>query len=190
MKILAFAGSARTDSFNCRLLSIATEMLIDRDITVDTFDFKQFPLPIYDGDLEQQSGLPENAKKFKEALQTHDGFVIASPEYNSAYSPLLKNAIDWASRSETADEPPLAAFNGKTAVLLSTSPGALGGLRGLSVLRMLLTNINVYVLPAQLAVGRANEAFTDKNSFVDDAQAKKLSSLMSEFADFTERLLR
>ncbi len=188
MKILAFAGSARADSFNCRLLSIATEMLNDQGITVDSFDFKQFPLPIYDGDLEQQSGLPENAKRFKQALQAHDGFVIASPEYNSAYSPLLKNAIDWASRSETADEAPLTAFSGKTAVLLSTSPGALGGLRGLSVLRMLLTNIIVHVLPRQLAVGRAHEAFTDHDRFADETQSNNLSSLMTEFANFTGRL--
>ena len=145
-------------------------------------------MPLYDSDLEQASGLPENARLFKQALREHDGFVIASPEYNSAYSPLLKNAIDWASRAENSDEPPLSAFTNKTALLIATSPGALGGLRGLSALRTLLGNINVHVLPKQLAIPRAHEAFSEQGELSSPDQMKNLTLLMDDFIDFTRRL--
>ena len=188
MKILAFSGSARATSHNRRLLSIACEALREFEVTVDDFDFRQFPIPLYDGDLEQASGLPENARLFKQALQDHDGFVIASPEYNSAYSPLLKNAIDWASRAESSDDMPLSAFTNKTAVLLATSPGSLGGLRGLSALRMLLGNINVHVLPKQLAIPKSHEAFSKQGELSSPDQMENLIALMGYFADFTRRL--
>ena len=190
MKILAFAGSARANSFNRQLLAVAATAIEACDVTVTYFEFGQFPLPLYDGDMEQSSGLPGNARLFKQALIAHDGFLIASPEYNSAYSPLLKNAIDWASRSESAEEPPLCAFTNKTAAIISTSPGALGGLRGLNVLRMLLTNINVHVLPKQIAIAKAHEAFTEQGTLSDERQHKNMTALAAEFVDFTSRLSR
>ncbi|MEM7468001.1 MAG: NAD(P)H-dependent oxidoreductase [Pseudomonadota bacterium] len=190
MKILGFAGSARTDSFNVKLLNIAARILADAAVEVDIFDFRQYPLPLYDGDLEASEGMPDNAKRFKAALVACDGFLIASPEYNSAYSPLLKNAIDWASRATSADDTPLQAFSNKTAVLIATSPGALGGLRGLSVLKTLLGNIRVHVLPNQLAIPRAHEVFENAGQLNDSLVAENLEQLMAEFVDFTQKLAR
>ena len=167
---------------------VAVELLQAKGAEVNVFDFGKYPLPLYDGDLEQQEGMPANAKQFKEALIEHDGFIIASPEYNSAYSPLLKNAIDWASRAESAEEPPLHAFNGKTAALISASPGGLGGLRGLSVLRMLLSNIRVNVTATQIAVPKAHEAFDENGQLKDNGTRDNLENLATEFIEFTRRL--
>src|SRR2546422_11581460 len=135
-KILAFAGSTRTESFNKKLIKIAAQGARNAGAEVTLVDLRDLPMPLYDGDLEANSGLPENAKKFKELMFANNGLLISSPEYNSSFSGVLKNAIDWASREATDDEKPLACFVGKVAVLMSASPGALGGLRGLVQLRM------------------------------------------------------
>ena len=118
-------------------------------------DLRDYPMPLYDGDLEEASGIPEPARRFKQVLIEHDGFLIASPEYNSSISPALKNAIDWASRP-VPGEPALVAYQGKTAGLMAASPGALGGLRGLVHVRAILGNIGVLVIPEQIAVSSAS----------------------------------
>ena len=140
-KILAFAGSTRTDSLNKKLARAAAAIAGEAGAEVTFVDLRDLALPLYDGDLEEASGLPEGARKLKALLRASDGFLIASPEYNSSVTAVLKNALDWASRAETDDEPPLAAFRGKAAALLSASPGALGGLRGLVHLRAILGNM-------------------------------------------------
>ena len=132
-KITAFAGSLRTGSFNKKLLALAAAAARTAGAEVTTVDLRDLALPLFDQDLEAASGLPEGAKKFKALLRASDGLLIASPEYNSSLTAVLKNAIDWASRAESDDEPPLAAYRGKTAALCSASPGALGGLRGRGV---------------------------------------------------------
>ena len=114
-------------------------------------DLRDFAMPLYDGDLEEREGLPANARVLKDLMLSHQGFLISSPEYNSSISAVLKNAIDWASRPVTG-EAPLACFTGKAAAIMSASPGALGGLRGLVHLRSILGNINVLVLLDQVAV--------------------------------------
>jgi NAD(P)H-dependent FMN reductase len=167
-RILAFAGSARSGSLNKRLVQIAEGGARAAGARVTGVDLRDLPLPIYDGDLEAAEGLPPNARKLKELMSQHDGLMISSPEYNSSISPLLKNAIDWASRQESPTEPPLACFRGKVAVLMSASPGNLGGLRGLVHLRSILGNIKVIVLPDQVAVSKAHEAF-DENGRLKDA---------------------
>ncbi len=143
-------------------------------------------MPLYDGDLETRDGLPTGAKKLKELMRAHDGLLISSPEYNSSISAVLKNAIDWASRP-VEGEPPLACFTGKAAALLSASPGALGGLRGLVHLRSILGNINVLVIPDQVAVMSAHTAFADDGSLKDaqlktrvDAMGVKLAQLLTK----------
>ena len=151
-KILAFAGSTRSGSFNKKLIRLAADDARAAGAEVTLIDLRDFPMPLFDGDLEEKEGLPENAKKLKSLMRANDGFLISSPEYNSSVSGVLKNAIDWASREETDDEPPLVCFRGKVAALLSASPGGLGGLRGLVILRSILGNIGVIVLPDQLAV--------------------------------------
>src|SRR5262245_45037477 len=130
-RILSFGGALRRDSFNQKLAAIAAQGAREAGAEVTLIALRDFPMPVFDGDLEDASGLPEGAKKLKALFREHHGLLIASPEYNSSISGALKNAIDWVSREETDDEPPLSALSGKTAVLMSASPGALGGLRGL-----------------------------------------------------------
>jgi chromate reductase, NAD(P)H dehydrogenase (quinone) len=188
-KILAFAGSTRSDSLNKKLARAAAQAARNAGAEVTVIDLRDFALPLFDGDLEDQSGLPENAKKLKVLMREHDGFLIASPEYNSSVTAVLKNAIDWASRPEMDDEPPLVAFRGKAAALLSASPGALGGLRGLVHLRSILGNIGVIVLPDQVAVGKAYEAFNDDDSLKDERQAKQVAGVSSGLAAFLAKHL-
>ncbi|MEC9372853.1 MAG: NAD(P)H-dependent oxidoreductase, partial [Planctomycetota bacterium] len=136
-KILAFAGSLRTGSYNKMMVAVAAKAAKAAGADVRTIDLRDLPLPLYDGDIESEKGLPDNAKKLKAMMKESDGFLIASPEYNSGPSAALKNAIDWASRPEPG-EASLAAFTGKAVVLMSASPGGLGGLRGLAHVRSIL----------------------------------------------------
>lgn len=181
-KILAFAGSSREESFNKRLLAIAALGAKGAGANVTVIDLADYPMPLFNQDLESGEGLPENARKFKKLLIEHDAFIIASPEYNSAFSPLLKNVIDWASRAELDGEPPLEAFQGKMAAILAASPSALGGLRGLVFLRMLLSNIGVTVLPEQQTIPQAFKAFNDDGSLIDDRKHKSVMGLGQKLA--------
>lgn len=174
--IVAFSGSARAESHNTRLMKIAAEAARAEGAKVTVVDWRALPLPLFDEDEEARSGLPKNAKTFKELLKAHDGFLISAPEYNSSITPLLKNAIDWASRRE-GNEKGLEAFAGKTAALMSASPGALGGLRGLVHVRAILGNIQVLVLPGQIAVAKAHEAFDASGRLKDAQQHAGIESL-------------
>ena len=185
-KILAFAGSARKDSFNKKLVKIAAEGARAAGAEVTYLDFRDLPLPLYDGDLEEVEGLPENALKLKTLMKAHQGFLIACPEYNSSITPLLKNAIDWASRPEPG-EPSLACFKEKVAVLMSASPGGLGGLRGLVHVRSILGNIGVLVLPDQKAIGNAHQAFDENGNLQDKSQQTAIVQLGSKLADVTAK---
>ncbi|MCU7803550.1 MAG: NAD(P)H-dependent oxidoreductase [Candidatus Thiodiazotropha sp. (ex Lucinoma borealis)] len=187
-KILAFAGSSRKESFNKRLLAIAVSGAKEAGANVTHIDLADYPMPLFNQDLESDEGIPENALIFKRLLVGHDAFIIASPEYNSAFSPLLKNVIDWASRAESDDELPLAAFQGKMAAILATSPGALGGLRGLVFLRMLLANIGVTVLTDQQAIPQAFKAFNKDGSLIDDRRHKAVLALGRKLAFTVDKL--
>jgi len=156
-KILGLCGSTREGSYNKKLLKVALEGARTAGAEATFLDIRDLALPMFDEDLEK-AGLPEGAKRLKEAMRAHHGLLISSPEYNSSVSGALKNVIDWASRPEPG-EPPLSCFNDKVAGLLACSPGALGGLRGLVHLRAILGNINVIVLPQQVAVMKVHEAF-------------------------------
>ncbi len=159
VKILAFAGSTRKASFNKKLVQFAVAGAEAAGAQVTYIDLADYPLPVYDGDLEEAQGLPENALKLKKLFSDHQGLLIATPEYNSGYPGGLKNMIDWVSRKADPDEAPLACFKGKIASLMSTSPGALGGLRGLHQLREVLLNIHVLVLTKMHALPRAMQEF-------------------------------
>ena len=188
VKILAFAGSLRKDSFNKKLVRIAVEGAKSAGAETTLIDMKDFPLPVYDGDLESAEGLPPNAKKLKELFLQHQGLLIASPEYNSSIPGGLKNLIDWVSRSETKEEPSLACFSNKVAALMSASPGGLGGLRGLVPLRAMLENIGVLVLPRQIAVSRADEAFDPNGALKDVKQDGVVRKLAAELAQTLVKL--
>jgi chromate reductase, NAD(P)H dehydrogenase (quinone) len=186
-KILAFAGSARKDSFNKKLVKIAVEGAKAAAADVTYLDFRDLPLPLYDEDLEKESGLPENVLKLKALMKEHHGFLIACPEYNSSITPLLKNAIDWASRPEP-NEPSLVCFQDKVAGLISTSPGALGGLRGLFHVRSILSSIGVLVLADQKAIGNAYQAFDEQGNLKDESQQTAILQLGSKVATVIAKL--
>jgi chromate reductase, NAD(P)H dehydrogenase (quinone) len=175
-KILAFAGSTRIDSYNKKLVKIAAAGAKAAGAEVTYIDLRDLPLPLFDEDLEAQEGLPANARTFKDLMISHQGLLIASPEYNSSLTAVLKNAIDWASRP-APNEAPLAAFAGKVASIMSASPGALGGLRGLVHLRSILGNIKVLVLPDQIAVSKAYEAFNSDGTLKDPKQQQSVEKL-------------
>jgi len=188
-KIVAFAGSTRTASYNKQLVRFAAEAARAAGAEVTLLDLRDYSMPLYDGDLEEQQGLPENAKKLKAILREHDAFLIASPDYNSSITPVLKNTLDWVSRSASDDEPALVAFRGKTAALLSASPGALGGLRGLVHLRAILGNIGVIVLPDQVAVPKAYEVFDATGGLKDERAAGQVTRVAQGLVDFLRKHL-
>ena len=188
-KILAFSGSGRKGSFNQMLAVEAANIAREAGAEVTVVNLADFNLPLFDQDLEAE-GFPEGALALKKLLQSHDGLVIASPEYNSAFSPLLKNAIDWASRISEEGEAPLSAYQGKQAVILSTSPGGLGGMRGLVFLRLLLGNIGVDVLPGQLALGNAMALFDEQGQIADQTQRKSLAAVVEPLVERLDKLAR
>ena len=187
-KILAFAGSLRTGSFNKKLVTIAAEAARSAGGEVTQIDLRDLPLPVFDEDIETARGLPENARKLKELMRAHDGLLISAPEYNSSITAVLKNAIDWASRSETDDEPPLVCFRGKVAALISASPGALGGLRGLVTVRSILGNIGVVVLPDQLSISKAHGAFDESGGLRDERKRSQLTALAAALVEALRKL--
>jgi NAD(P)H-dependent FMN reductase len=176
-KILAFSGSARKSSINQKMVAIAAQGARIAGAEVTLINLADYSMPIFNEDLESTDGMPESAKEFKQLLIDHDGFLIASPEYNSAFSPLLKNAIDWATRPFGPDIKSAPPFAEKYATIMAASPGALGGLRGLVFLRLLLSNIAVTVLPAQLAVPNASDAFAEDGSLNNKQMQEKVMGL-------------
>lgn len=188
-RILVFGGSLRRDSWNQKLAAVAAAGAREAGAEVTLIALSDFPLPLFNADAEEESGMPEQAKRLKQLFCEHQGIIIASPEYNSSLTAALKNAIDWVSRSEKDDEPPLVAFTGKVAALCSASPGALGGLRGLVHLRAILGNIGMLVLPEQVAVSKAHEAFREDGSLVDEKMAQRVKKLGAQLADQMAKLL-
>jgi|SRR5438270_9737415 len=186
-KIIAFAGSTRTDSYNKKLVKIASTGATEEGIDVTVIDLRDFPMPIYDGDLEQKDGLPSNARKLKDLMLTHQGFLIASPEYNSSISAVFKNTIDWISR-QSEGEIPLACFKNKVAGIMSASPGILGGLRGLVHVRSILGNIGVIVMPDQIAIARAHEAFNEDGTLKDKKQEDQVKKIGANVAKILLKL--
>jgi NAD(P)H-dependent FMN reductase len=176
-KILAFSGSARKASFNQKLVAIAAQGARNAGVEVTVINLADYPMPIFNEDLEASEGMPAAAKEFKQLLIDHDGFLIASPEYNSAFSSLLKNAIDWATRPFGPDIQSAPPFAGKYAAIMATSPGGLGGMRGLVFLRLLLSNIAVTVLPAQHAIPNAFKAFDEDGSLNDEQMKAQVMDL-------------
>lgn len=185
-RILAFAGSLRSGSLNKKLARIAAEDARAAGAEVTLVDLRDFNMPLYDGDIEAQ-GIPEGALAFKQAMAAHDALLISSPEYNSSITGALKNAIDWASR-QAPGEVPLASLARKTAALVSASPGALGGIRALPVVRSILMNLGVLVIPIQFALSRAHEAFDEDGRLKDPKQASAVEKVARELVRITSAL--
>ncbi len=185
-KIIFLAGSARKDSINKKLAKQAYEIAKKNNSEAIFIDLADYEMPLYNGDLESEKGLPENAKKLKEIFVNSKGFLIASPEYNSSFSALLKNTIDWLSRPSDRGEAPLIAFKGKFAALTAASPGGYGGLRGLTPLRLLLSNIGVLVLPDQLAIPFADKVFDNEGNISDAKTIKSLEGIVNSLISYTK----
>lgn len=168
-KILVFSGSLRTDSFNHKLAVAASKGAEAAGAIVTIIRLREFQLPLYDQEIEDHQGLPENCLKLKELFKAHHGFLIGCPEYNSSISGVLKNTIDWVSRPREGEQP-LECFDRKVIGLVAASPGGLGGIRGLPVERMLLGHIKAIVLPDQFSLAKAHEAFDDQGKLKDDTQ--------------------
>jgi NAD(P)H-dependent FMN reductase len=183
-KILAFAGSLRYDSCNKKLVKIAAEGARNAGAEVTYIDLRDYPMPIYDQEIETAEGIPSNAQKIKDLLIANDGFLISSPEYNSSISGVLKNAIDWASRPSKSDEIQLICFKEKIASLMSASPSQMGGLRGLVHLKAILGNIGVIVLPQQQTIPNAYEAFDAEGKLLNERHQEKTMKLGADLAQF------
>jgi chromate reductase, NAD(P)H dehydrogenase (quinone) len=187
-KILAFAGSLRKESWNKKLVKIAIEGAAAAGAEVTYIDLKDYPLPIYDGDLEEGSGLPENALKLKALFLSHDGFLLSLPEYNSSLSGVFKNVIDWVSRPASSSEVYLSPFIDKVVVLMSASPGALGGMRGLVAARTLLGNIFSVVLPKQKSISHADQAFLPDGNLKEPKKQEEVALLGGELTRFIQKI--
>ena len=185
--ILAFAGSTRADSFNKKMVRIAADGARAAGVEVTLVDLRDYAMPLYDGDLEAAEGLPAAAQAFKQLMIAHDGFLIAAPEYNSSISAVLKNTIDWVSRS-VPDEPRLVAFQGKVAALMSAAAGGFGGVRSLTHVRTILGNIGTWVLPDQVTLPQAMRAFQPDGSLQDEGLQARVAGLGAQLATFVTQL--
>lgn len=183
LSILVIPGALRARSMN-RALAHAAVSLAPTGTTLTVHELHDIPL--YDGDAEA-AGVPASVTALREAIAAADALFFCTPEYNSSVPGVLKNAIDWASRPAPG-EGSLAAFAGKTAVLMATSPGALGGLRGLVHLRSILGNIQMLVLPEQRAIPKAHEAFAANGSLKDAKLADEIRGLGRRLAEVTRAL--
>ena len=181
-RILAFSGSARRESLNKKLLAAVVEAARAAGGDVTLVDLNDLPMPLYHGDLEDAEGMPENAKKMVELITRHDALLIASPEYNSQMTPLLKNTLDWCTR---ADENPL---KGKVAAVVSASPGNFGGIRSMTLARQLLTHLGCHVIPAQCILPQADKAFGADGKLQDPRTQKAVTAVAKELVAVTTRL--
>lgn len=181
-RILAFSGSARRESLNKKFLAAAADAARAAGAEVTVVDFRELPLPMYDGDLEDAEGMPANAQRFVQLITSHHGLLIASPEYNSQITPLLKNAIDWATR---ADENPLAD---KVAAVLSASPGMFGGIRSMTLARQLLTHLGSHVVPVQCILPQADKAFDAAGKLTNERAQESVRKLARALVEAARKL--
>ncbi|HTH34176.1 MAG TPA: NAD(P)H-dependent oxidoreductase, partial [Xanthobacteraceae bacterium] len=188
-KILVFPGSLRSGSHNVRLAALVVKELVLAEAEVTRISLADYPLPLYDGDLETRSGPPAGAIQLKRMLSVHQGVFIVTPEYNASVPPLVKNTIDWISRVRERGEAPLAVFKRRAFALGSASPGGFGGMRSLLALRQVLEiGCGALVLPEQIAVPRADAAFDDMDNLKDEHLTASLKTAVRALIDATQRI--
>ena len=188
-KVLVVSGSIRTGSHNARLAALASKELLLAGADVTRISLADYPMPIYDGDLEARSGPPENAVKLKRMIGTQQGVFIASPEYNASVTPLLNNAIDWVSRVRERGEEPLAAYKNRVFAIGGASDGALGAMRSLMALRQVLElGCGALVIPDQIAVMRASDAFDEMDNLKDERAARMLKRVAQRLTDMAREM--
>ena len=179
IRILGIAGSTRRESLNRKLLHVALRGAESIDVEIEHLDLRDLAIPLYDGDSETSQGMPDGVRRLREALKLSDGVIIASPEYNGSMTAVLKNAIDWTSRPDPQfpEDPRMVAWRGKAAGIISTSPGGLGGVRGLDHLRAVLNHMGMAVVTLQAAIPAGHEAFHDNGSILDASQHAEVESV-------------
>ncbi|MCB1520829.1 MAG: NAD(P)H-dependent oxidoreductase [Hyphomicrobiaceae bacterium] len=183
VRLLFFAGSARRDSHNKRLARLGATIAEANGIQATFADLGDYPMPLYDGDTEVSDGPPPNAVKLKHLMGLHTGICIASPEYNSSITPLLKNTLDWISRVREDGEAPNEVFKTRVFALCSSSPGGMGGLRSLTTVRQVLElGLGALVLPEQFAVPRAAEAYDDSGHLKNKDAQENFKALIQKLA--------
>ncbi len=190
LKILVIPGSLRTGSLNARLASLIVRELALAGIDVTQISLADYPLPIYDGDLEAESGVPENALKLKRMISRHHGVVIVSPEYNSSLPPLVKNTIDWVTRVRERDEALGQVFRERVFAIAAASNGKFGGLRVLMGLRQVLElGCGAQVIPRQMALSFAESAYDDNDQLKNPADAAMLHAMLRQLVDVAQRMM-
>jgi chromate reductase, NAD(P)H dehydrogenase (quinone) len=183
-KVLVFAGSLRSNSYNARLAALAARELARAEADVTLISLVDFPMPLYDGNAEAASGPPDNAVKLKRLMCVHQGVFIASPEYNASLTPLLKNTLDWVSRVREPREPPLAAYKNRVFAIGAASNGTYGGMRSLMALRHVLElGCGALVIPEQIAVREAANAFDDNDGLKDERTAGLLKTMVNRLVE-------
>lgn len=190
LSVLVVPGSTRRDSVNRKLAGVAAAAVTAAGGQATLLDLADYPLPLYNADLEAEQGLPDEARHLKERFIAHRGLVLVSPEYNSSVPALLKNTLDWVSRPvpEEGGNSGYRPFQGKPAALMSASPGALGGMRGLRHLRDVLIELRMLVLPEVVSVGAAHQAFDSQGQLAEPRTARRVEDLIGQLLALSGKL--
>src|SRR6266480_6900171 len=189
LKILVIPGSLRTGSLNAKLAATAAYQFAQAGADVTRISLGDFPLPIYDGDLQAKSGIPKHAINLKRMMSAHHGVLIVTPEYNSSVPALVKNTIDWVTRVQDAPEARGQVFRERAFAIAAASGGRLGGTRALAALRLILSACHATVIPNQLAVSFAEEAYDDMDRLKHSADSEALKARVRQLSDFSQRMM-
>jgi chromate reductase, NAD(P)H dehydrogenase (quinone) len=189
LKILVIPGSLRTGSLNARLAAAAAYEFAQAGAEVTRISLGDFPLPIYDGDLQTRSGVPKNAINLKRMIATHHGVLLVTPEYNSSVPPLVKNTIDWVTRVQDAHESRGQVFRDRAFAIASASESRFGGARSLAALRLILTACHATVIPNQLALSFAGQAYDDMDRLKYPADIETLKALVRQLIDVSQHMM-
>ena len=189
LKILVIPGSLRTGSLNAKLAAVAAHELAQAGAEVSRVSLADFPLPIYDGDLQTRSGVPKNAVNLKRMIGSHHGVLIVTPEYNASIPPLVKNTIDWVTRVHDPHEVRGQVFRGRPFAMAAASNSRLGGSRSLAALRLILSSCQALVIPNQLALSFAGEAYDDMDRLKHPADIEALAALVRQLIEISQRLM-
>jgi chromate reductase, NAD(P)H dehydrogenase (quinone) len=177
-KILVIPGSLRSSSYNSRLAALAAKELALAEADVTRISLADYPLPLFDAEMTAEVGPPQNAVQLQRMLAAHQGVFITSPEYSASVTPVLKNTIDWLSRARARGEPTYAAFRDRVFAIGAASSGPTGGLRSLMALRQILElGCGALVLPEEIAIANAAQAFDDMDNLRDEGLAAALKTL-------------
>jgi chromate reductase, NAD(P)H dehydrogenase (quinone) len=189
LKILVIPGSLRTGSLNAKLAATIAVELAEAGAEVTRISLADFPLPIYDGDLQAKSGVPKHAINLKRMMSAHHGVLIVTPEYNSSVPALLKNAIDWVSRVQDGGETRGQVFAERAFAIAAASHGRLGGTRALAALRLILSACQATVVPNQLALSFAAEAYDDMDRLKHPPDIQAMMGLVRQLIEVSQRMM-